>query len=94
MSKFVIKKAKDGEFQFNLKADNGKIILSSEMYKSKSSCINGIASVQNYCTDNGNYERKVSLNEKHFFVIRASNGQVIGKSEMYETETGNYLSSY
>ena len=70
MSKFVIKKAKDGEFQFNLKADNGKIILSSEMYKSKSSCINGITSVQNYCTDSGNYERKVSLNKKHFFVIK------------------------
>ena len=33
--KYEIKKAKDGQFHFNLKASNGQIILSSEMYKAK-----------------------------------------------------------
>lgn len=86
MGKFVVKQAKNGEFLFNLKADNGQVILSSEMYKTKSSCNNGIASVQKNCTDDDNYERKISNNKKHLFVLKASNGQVIGKSEMYEAE--------
>lgn len=34
---FEIKKAKDGEFFFHLKAGNGQIILASEMYKEKGS---------------------------------------------------------
>ena len=37
--KYVIKKAKNGQFYFRLKAGNGEIILASEMYKAKSSCI-------------------------------------------------------
>jgi uncharacterized protein YegP (UPF0339 family) len=43
---FEIKKAKDGEFFFHLKAANGQIILASEMYKEKSSAENSIASVK------------------------------------------------
>lgn len=85
MGKFIVKQAKNGEFLFNLKAENGQVILSSEMYKAKSSCLNGIASVQKNCSDDGNYERKVSTNKKNFFVLKASNGQVIGKSELYES---------
>ncbi len=41
--KFEIKKAKDGEFYFHLKATNGQVILASEMYKQKSSVGNGIS---------------------------------------------------
>lgn len=88
MAKFVIKTAKNGEYFFNLKAGNGETILSSEMYSSKTSCNNGIASVQKNCSDDGKYERKVSTNKKHYFNLKASNGQVIGKSEMYESSTG------
>ena len=51
MGKFVISTRKNGEFQFNLKAGNGQIILSSEGYKTKASCENGIASVKNNAVD-------------------------------------------
>lgn len=44
--KFEIKLDKAGEFRFNLKAGNGEIILSSEGYKQKSGCMNGIESVK------------------------------------------------
>ncbi len=44
--KFELKKAKDGQFHFNLLATNGQVILSSEMYKAKDSALNGIESVQ------------------------------------------------
>jgi len=38
MGKFVIKTRTNGEYQFNLKAGNGEIILTSEGYTSKASC--------------------------------------------------------
>ena len=39
---FELSKSKDGQFRFVLKAGNGEIILSSELYKAKSSAQNGI----------------------------------------------------
>ena len=44
--KFELKKAKDGQFMFNLKATNGQVILTSELYKTKASAENGIESVR------------------------------------------------
>ena len=43
--KFVIKLDKSGQYRFNLKAGNGEIIATSEAYKSKAGCKNGIESV-------------------------------------------------
>ncbi len=57
-AKFELKKAKDGEFFFHLKAANGQIILASEMYKEKGSAENGIASVKKNAANDANYERK------------------------------------
>ena len=44
--KFEVYTDKAGEFRFRLKARNGEIILSSEGYKAKTSCMNGIESVK------------------------------------------------
>lgn len=84
--KFELKKAKDGQFYFSLKASNGQNILASEMYKSKDAAENGIASVKKNAPDDKRYERKVSSNNKPYFVLKAANSQVIGQSEMYESE--------
>lgn len=86
MGKFEITKRKDGEFQFNLKAGNGQVILTSEGYASKASCINGIESVKKNSQDDSKFERKTSKNGKPFFNLKATNGQVIGNSELYESE--------
>lgn len=86
MGKFVISKRKDGEFQFNLRADNGQVILTSEGYAAKASAVNGIESVKKNAPDDSNYERKTSSNGKFYFNLKASNGQVIGSSQMYEAE--------
>ena len=86
--KFQIKKDKAGEFRFALKAGNGEIILNSEGYKAMSSCTNGIASVQKNCGDEDRYEKKEAKNGKFYFVLKASNGQVIGQSEMYNSSSG------
>ncbi|HEY1010978.1 MAG: YegP family protein [Daejeonella sp.] len=85
MGSFVITKRTNGEFQFNLKAGNGQTILASEGYSSKTSCENGIESVRTNSQNDARFDRKTSTNGKHFFNLKASNGQIIGSSEMYES---------
>lgn len=87
MGKFEITTRKNGEYQFNLKAGNGQVILSSEGYTTKSACINGIESVRKNSQDDGKFDRKTSSNGKPYFNLKASNGQVIGNSEIYESES-------
>lgn len=86
--KFEIKKRTNREFMFNLKAGNGEIILTSEGYESKQGCKKGIDSVKVNAPDDDNYDRKESSNDKFYFILKATNGEIIGKSEMYETAQG------
>ncbi|MFN8277242.1 MAG: YegP family protein [Chitinophagales bacterium] len=88
MGKFVISTRKNGEFQFSLKAGNGQTILASEGYTTRASCDNGIESVRKNATDDNRYDRKTSTNGKFYFNLKAGNGQIIGTSEMYESEAG------
>ena len=87
MGKFVVTVRKNGEFQFNLKATNGQVILTSEGYTKKESCLNGIESVRKNGPVAERYEVKVAKNGKPFFNLKATNGQVIGSSQMYASET-------
>lgn len=88
MGKFVVSVRKNGEFQFNLKAGNGQVILSSEGYSSESGCMNGIESVKKNAPDDERYERKTTESGKFRFNLKAGNGQVIGTSQNYESEDG------
>lgn len=85
MGKFVITKRVNGEFQFNLKANNGQTILASEGYKTKTNCENGIESIKRNAQDDTKFDRKTAVNGKTYFNLKATNGQIIGTSEMYET---------
>jgi uncharacterized protein YegP (UPF0339 family) len=88
MSKFIIKRRTNGEYQFNLQAGNGEVILTSEGYTTRAACDNGIASVRTNAPVDARYDRKQSTNGKYYFNLKASNGQVIGTSEMYESASG------
>ena len=83
---FELSKSKNNQFRFVLKAGNSEIILTSELYKSKASAKNGIASVQKNSADSGRFDKKASKNGKHYFNLKAANHQVIGTSQMYATE--------
>ncbi|MDR1723083.1 MAG: YegP family protein [Tannerella sp.] len=85
MGKFVITKGKNGEFYFNLKATNGQVILTSEGYKTLANCKNGIESVMKNSAKESSFEKKVSTNGKPYFSLKATNGQSIGRSELYES---------
>jgi uncharacterized protein len=84
--KFDLKKASNGEFMFNLLASNGQVILTSELYKAKASAQNGIESVRTNSTDDNRYVRDTSSNGKFYFSLKARNGEIIGKSQMYASE--------
>lgn len=84
--KFEIYQDKAGEYRFRLKASNGQAILASEGYKSKASCLNGVESVKKNAPSEARYERKLTQSGKHMFNLKATNGQVIGTSEFYESE--------
>ena len=84
--KFEISKRSNGEYQFNLKAGNGQVILTSEGYGDKGGCTNGIESVRKNAASESNFERKTAKDGSPFFNLKAGNGQVIGKSEMYSSE--------
>ena len=86
--KYDLKKTKNGQYQFNLTASNGHVILSSETYTSKSGATNGIESVKKNSADEDRYEKKTAKNGEFYFNLIATNGQVIGSSEMYSSESG------
>ncbi len=86
MGKFEIKLAKNGQYYFNLKAGNGQVILSSEMYTTLKACENGVASVKKNAGEESRYELSQSESGKYHFNLKAANHQVIGSSQMYESE--------
>lgn len=83
--KYEIKKTSDRQFYFNLKAGNGETILTSEMYAAKSSAQGGIESVRKNASTDSRYERKTSTGGQQRFVLRAANGEALGKSESYSS---------
>jgi uncharacterized protein len=100
--KFVIREIKEG-FLFDLKAANGEVILSSQVYSSLATCKNGIESVRQNAPEaavedqtvegfteekNPKFEIYVYKNGDYRFRLNAKNGQVIGSGERYKSKAG------
>jgi uncharacterized protein YegP (UPF0339 family) len=86
-AEFVIKKKVHGSFCWVLKAPNKQSILYSELYASKSACENGIESVRKNAFYEEQFERLDDRNGDPMFYLRAGNGQVIGMSNHYSSES-------
>jgi len=71
---------------FNLKAGNHEVILTSQMYTARAGAENGIASVRQHAPDDENFERRTAADGSPYFVLAASNGKVIGNSELYASD--------
>lgn len=85
-SRFILKKSKNARFYFNLLAKNGEIIVTSEMYASKSGALKGIRSVQVNAPEDGRYQRLLAKGDKHYFNLTAMNHRVIASSQRYATK--------
>jgi uncharacterized protein YegP (UPF0339 family) len=88
MGVFTLQKASNDLYYFSLRANNGQVLLTSEGYASKVGCLNGVDAVKANGSTETRYERKTSSNGKYYFILKASNGQIIGTSEMYGSEAG------
>lgn len=84
---FELKPSKNAQFYFNLKASNGRIILTSEMYKTKDSVNKGITSVQTNSLDRAQYNLQPDKSGHYYFVLKAKNHEIIGKSESYSSKS-------
>ena len=102
MGKYLIKKTKTG-IKFDLKAGNGEVIATSEVYTTEKACRAGIASVQRNApvaaienqTEEGFEKQKHPkfevYNDKKGefrFRLKATNGQIIAVSEGYKAISG------
>lgn len=85
--KFVLTKTKAGKYMFTLKASNGQIILSGETYSTKQTALDGIESVRKNSVKRPNFQERMAKNGKPYFVLMAPNGEIIGQSEMYSSNT-------
>ena len=99
MGKFVVKETKTG-IKFDLKAGNGEVIATSEVYTAEKNCLNGIESVRNNCaaavedqTVEGYEELKHPKYEVYLdkagefrFRLKARNGEIIATSEGYKAK--------
>ncbi len=83
---YEIKRTENGKFVFNLKAANHEVILTSQVYEEKPSALAGIESVRKNGPDDANFEMRISALDQPYFVLKAANQQVIGKSEMYSSD--------
>jgi len=73
------------QYRFVLKAGNNEPILTSELYTSKQSALDGIDSVRVNSPVDARYERKNASNGSPMFNLKAANGQVLGTSEQYSS---------
>ncbi len=101
MGKFAVRETKTG-IKFDLKAGNGEIIASSEVYKSLASCKNGVESVRRNSAKAGvedlTVEGAPAVKHPKFqvytdkagefrFRLKATNGEIIAASEGYKAKT-------
>ena len=83
---FELSKSRNAQFRFVLKAGNGEVILTSELYTTRAAAEKGIASVRVNSPQDAHYEKKTATNGKFHFNLKAGNHQVIGTSQLYATE--------
>ena len=102
MGKFVIKTTKAG-VKFDLKAGNGEVIATSEVYTTEAACRSGIASVQKAAPaaavedqtaenfeaqKHPKFEVYTDKAGEYRFRLKASNGQIIAVGEGYKAKVG------
>ena len=102
MGKFVVKETNTG-IKFDLKAGNGEVIATSEVYNSKAACMNGIESVKKNAPvaavedqtvegfakeKNPKFEVYTDKAGEFRFRLTATNGQIIATGEGYKAKAG------
>lgn len=87
-AKFETWKGADGQYYFHVRAENGRIVLQSEGYTTKTAATKGTTSAQTAGQDASNFDLAEGVDGQHYFRLLAANKQVVGRSEMYASKSG------
>lgn len=82
----VFQSSANSQYYFRLRAGNGEVILTSEGYIAKTSCMNGVSSVKINAPLDERYTR-IDDTEKYRFNLKAANHEIIGRSEGYTSRS-------
>ena len=100
MGKFIVKKTATGT-KFDLKAGNGEVIATSEVYSSEDACMKGVESVrknapaasvedqtvEGYAAEkHPKFEVYLDKAGEYRFRLKATNGQIIAVGEGYKAK--------
>jgi uncharacterized protein len=85
MPNFEIRTRNQPEYTFTLRADNGETMLFSEIYVSKQAVESGIAAVILNSMYDARFERRRTGRGRHYFVLKASTGRIVGRSQEYRS---------
>jgi hypothetical protein len=86
-AKFETLKGDDGLYYFQLRAENGRIVLTSDSYASKSGAAKGTKSAQQTGLDATSFDLVKGDGEQYAFRILATNKNVLARSEMYASKS-------
>lgn len=84
--RFEVFKGLDTKNYFHLRAKNGEIVLQSQGYSSRAKATAGVASVQTNGVNAARYTVLNAVDGRYYFVLKATNGQVIARSQLYATK--------
>lgn len=85
MGTFIVDRSNDGHYILKLKAKNGKVILNSLNYLSKSICKSEIETIRMIASDILKYEYKKTFDGKFYFRLKSVLGEVLGHSKLFDS---------
>ncbi len=85
--KYVLHPAGSAQFHWDLKSANSQTVLSSQLYATKAAAEVGIESCRANSADDARYSRLTSKGTHPFFLLKAANGETIGTSQMYSSDS-------
>lgn len=85
-ARFQFFRGADSKYYFHVRAANGEIVLQSQGYTSSTGSKSGASSVANNGGTVARYSVLQAADGKFYFVLKATNGQVIARGETYETK--------
>jgi uncharacterized protein len=84
--RFETFQGKNGRFYFRLVAGNSQIVLQSQSYARRQNAQKGADAVLRHGADEQRFEHRVARNGQFYFVVKSTNGEIIGTSETYVTK--------
>lgn len=84
-ARIQIDQGTSGQFRFNVFAQNGQVVLSSESYATAAAAWNGAFAVRDAATLETSFAVLAATDGRFYFTLTAQNGQIVGVSQMYST---------